>query len=132
MPNQRSKKQKAVLVMMEEDFRDEIDAALRLAGFSDRSAFIRAAVYRRLEELGIKIPPGLYLGPSRKNKGGSPSHRQNVNIGKVTGGKVEVIKKKQSTSIYDVPGPKGAAQDWRLNEDPNPPQKPTRKPKKKP
>jgi Arc/MetJ-type ribon-helix-helix transcriptional regulator len=127
MPNQRSKKQKGVLVMMDENFREEIDEALPKTGFSDRSAFIRNAVYRRLEELGIEIPAELQLAPGRKQKGGTPTHKQKVNIGKVTGGRVEITQKKKSTSTYDAPGIKGAANKWLMNEDAPKPKKGNKK-----
>lgn len=74
MPNVRGKDQKGVLVMMRESFLKEIDAALPKAGFSDRSKFIREAIYQRLRSLGFGIDPVESTAPSRKGKGGRPSH----------------------------------------------------------
>lgn len=74
MPNVRGKDQKGVLVMMRESFLEEIDAALPKAGFSDRSKFIRDAVYQRMRALGFKIAEEEPTAPSRKGKGGRPTH----------------------------------------------------------
>ncbi len=74
MPNVRGKDQKGVLVMMRESFLEEIDAALPKAGFSDRSKFIREAIYQRLRSLGFDIEPEEPTAPSRKGKGGRPTH----------------------------------------------------------
>lgn len=73
MPSQRSKDQRGVLVMMDKDFREEIDRALPIAGYSDRSQFIRDAVYKRLQEIGIDVPAHLKAAPSRIGKGGRKS-----------------------------------------------------------
>jgi hypothetical protein len=74
MPNVRGADQKGVLVMMRESFLEEIDAALPKAGFSDRSKFIRDAVYQRMREMGFDVDPQDSTAPSRKGKGGRPSH----------------------------------------------------------
>lgn len=74
MPNVRGKDQKGVLVMMRESFLEEIDAALPKAGFSDRSKFIRDAVYQRMRSLGFKVAEEDTTAPSRKGKGGRPTH----------------------------------------------------------
>lgn len=71
----RSEGQKQVMVMMRQEFLDEIDKAFPLAGFSDRSSFIRDAVYRAIGELGINLPMVIKTAPSRKGKGGTPSHK---------------------------------------------------------
>lgn len=119
MPNQRSKKQKGVLVMMDEDFLAEIDAALPHTGHGDRSKFIRAAVYKDLKQRGIDLPVEITSSPDRKGKGGKPSHKTNKTRVKVKKnfGTMNVVGKK-STSTYTAPGPKDAQHDWRMNEDP--------------
>lgn len=58
--------------MMDEQFRSEIDRALPIAGYSDRSSFIRDVIYRRLTELGIDLPKNIKVAPSRAGKGGRP------------------------------------------------------------
>ena len=78
MPNVRSKDQRGVLVMLDEKFRDEIDAAFPRLGFTDRSTFIRDAVYKRLQEMNIHLPASLKAAPSRAGKGGRP--RKKVEI----------------------------------------------------
>jgi acetate kinase len=74
MPNVRGSDQKGVLVMMRESFLEEIDAALPKAGFSDRSKFIRDAVYQRMKAMGFNVREEAATAPSRKGKGGRPSH----------------------------------------------------------
>lgn len=72
--------------MMDEKFRDEIDAAFPKLGFSDRSTFIRDAVYKRLEEMNIRVSASLKAAPSRAGKGGRP---KKVTINQ-TGNKVAI------------------------------------------
>jgi hypothetical protein len=78
MPNKRSKGQKGVLIMMDESFRAEVDAALPRTGFEDRSAFIRDAVWRRLDEMGIALPRSVQGKPSRLGKGGRAASKYGV------------------------------------------------------
>jgi Arc/MetJ-type ribon-helix-helix transcriptional regulator len=67
MPNQRASGQKAVIVMMSEDFLSLIDGSLSALGFSDRSSFIREAVRAKLG-----ATPQVAAAPSRAGKGGRP------------------------------------------------------------
>jgi len=67
MPNQRAAGQKAVIVMMSEEFLDLIDASLPVMGYSDRSSFIREAV-----RVKLGAPPLIAAAPSRAGKGGRP------------------------------------------------------------
>ncbi|MBQ7252421.1 MAG: hypothetical protein IJS32_07460 [Kiritimatiellae bacterium] len=57
--------QKAVILMMREEFLRAIDEAYPLAGFSDRASFIRAAVFEFLEKHGVKLAPAMKTAPSR-------------------------------------------------------------------
>ncbi len=68
MPNQRSEGQRLINVPMHEDFIDEINSALRKAGFRDRSSFIRVAIQEKLLNLGIDVPASLVLAPSTVDK----------------------------------------------------------------
>lgn len=70
MPGQRSEGQKQVIVMMRDQFLDEIDAKLSKLGYSDRATFIRDAVYKELARNGVVLPPELKTAPSRQGKGG--------------------------------------------------------------
>ena len=65
----RSEGQKQVLIMMRQEFVDEIDAHAEQVG-KDRSSFIRDAVYAELTNAGVSIEPYLKSAPSRKGKGG--------------------------------------------------------------
>jgi len=65
MANQRGADQKAVIVMMSEEFVDLIDSSFPTLGFSDRSAFIREAV-----RVKLGAAPALAAAPSRAGKGG--------------------------------------------------------------
>lgn len=67
---QRSEGQKQVLIMMRQEFLDEIDKAFPLAGFNDRSSFIRDAVYQELLRMGIQVPMVLKTAPERVKKRG--------------------------------------------------------------
>ncbi len=69
----RSEGQKQVLVMMRQEFLDEIDKAFPLAGFNDRSSFIRDAVYQELVKMGIKVPIMLKTAPDRTKKKPPPA-----------------------------------------------------------
>jgi len=72
MPNKRAKGQKGVLVNMRETFLDEIDRSLPEAGYSDRSTFIRDAVYEKLVAMGFDVAAIEKTAPSRVGKGGRP------------------------------------------------------------
>ena len=64
--------QKGVILMVDERFLEEIDAAYPDLGYSDRASFIRDAVYRLMEQHGIKLPLSYKAAPSRSGKGGRP------------------------------------------------------------
>jgi Arc/MetJ-type ribon-helix-helix transcriptional regulator len=70
MPGQRSKGQRGIIVMMRESFIEEIDGSLLHCGYTDRSSFIRDAVYEKLERMGISIPLVEKTAPQRSGKGG--------------------------------------------------------------
>jgi hypothetical protein len=80
MPNQRSANQKPVLVMMREDFLDEINRAYPEAGYSDRSQFIRDAVYKQIEKLGIQLPLVIKTSPDRTGKGGPKKKKSGISV----------------------------------------------------
>lgn len=75
MPGQRAPGQKLINVPMTERFIEEIDAALPKAGYSDRSKFIRDAVFEKLDRLGFKPRADIALAPGRSGKGGYPTHK---------------------------------------------------------
>lgn len=66
--------QKGILLMLDDQFLREIDAAFPLAGYSDRSTFIREAVIKYLAELGVHVPISYKAAPPRIGtaKGGRP------------------------------------------------------------
>ena len=64
-----------VTTMFREEFLAELDACLDKLGYSDRSQFIRDAIYDYLSRKGHTLPPILKAAPSRKGKGGTPSHK---------------------------------------------------------
>lgn len=66
----RSEDQKPLTFMVKAAFLDEINQACTIAGYSDRSQFIRDAVFAEIERLGIAVPKALKAAPSRKGKGG--------------------------------------------------------------
>lgn len=62
--------QKAVLLMMDEDFLAEIDAAYPTLGYGDRATFIREAILKLMDQHGYKLPASYKAAPSRAGKGG--------------------------------------------------------------
>lgn len=70
MPGQRAAGQKGVLLMMRQEFLEEIDKHLSRFGYSDRSSLIRDAVYEKLSAMGLQLPTEIKTAPSRAGKGG--------------------------------------------------------------
>ena len=85
MPNQRAPGQKLVPIAVDEKFLRELDAGLMLAGYRNRSQFIRDAIVEKLLRSNIPISrdlKNLALPPHRIGKGAGasagshyPSHR---------------------------------------------------------
>jgi hypothetical protein len=78
MANQRGSGRKLIPVPASEQFIRELHHALRKAGFSNRSQFIRDAIVEKLGRLGLVIRPGLAVPAHRPGKGGRlavPSQR---------------------------------------------------------
>lgn len=69
-----------ILLLMDERFVDEIDAAYPRLGFSDRASFIRDAVLKELAKKGIELPQSFRAAPPRtgKSKGGRPRKLKSV------------------------------------------------------
>lgn len=63
-----------ILLLMDERFVDEIDAAYPSLGFSDRATFIRDAVLKELARKDIHLPAAYRAAPPRvgASKGGRP------------------------------------------------------------
>jgi len=53
----RGEQQKALILMVREEFLREIDEAYPKAGYADRASFIRDAVYDFLKKHGVELPP---------------------------------------------------------------------------
>lgn len=68
----RSDDQRPLTFMVKEAFLEEITRACEVGGYSDRSQFIRDAVYEAMERLGMSVPKAIKAAPSRKGKGGRP------------------------------------------------------------
>ncbi len=66
--------QTAILTWMKDEFLAEIDSRLGSLGYSDRSKFIRDAVYEKLGLPKTGSVRELPMAPTRKGKGGSPTH----------------------------------------------------------
>ena len=66
--------QKSVLLMMDEAFLAEIDAAYPTLGYSDRASFIRDAVLKHMAKHGYKLPESYKAAPPRTgaSRGGRP------------------------------------------------------------
>ena len=62
-------------VWVRKEFLDELNARINAIGYSDRSQFIRDAIFDYLSRHGHNLPPLLKTAPSRKGKGGTPSHK---------------------------------------------------------
>lgn len=63
-----------ILLLMDERFVDEIDAAYPQLGFNDRASFIRDAVLKELARKGVELPIAYRAAPPRTgaSKGGRP------------------------------------------------------------
>lgn len=96
MANQRAAGQKAVIVMIQDDFLDIIDDSLNQLGFTDRSSFIREAVRQRLIRDGVPVPASMTAAPSRAGKGGRP--RKDSGVALVREEVVEYNPKKKPKS----------------------------------
>jgi Arc/MetJ-type ribon-helix-helix transcriptional regulator len=72
VPNVRAQNLKQIIVMMQEDFIQDIDDNITALGFSNRAEFIRQAVHEKLAKAGVKIDAGKTTAPSRAGKGGRP------------------------------------------------------------
>jgi hypothetical protein len=70
MPNQRAAGQKQVITLMDVNFVREIESGMAVAGYSDRSKFIRDAVFEKLQRLGVACNYVLAMAPPRTGKGG--------------------------------------------------------------
>ena len=66
----RSEDQRPLTFMVKDDFLKEINHACEVGGYSDRSQFIRDAVFEAMERLGMKVAKAIKAAPSRKGKGG--------------------------------------------------------------
>ena len=64
-----------VTTMFRKEFLAELDASLGNLGYADRSQFIRDAIFDYLSRHGHTLPPILKAAPSRKGKGGTPTHK---------------------------------------------------------
>lgn len=70
MANERAEGQKLIPVPASDDFIEELNKGFKLAGYSNRSQFIRDAIIEKLKGLGVKVPPALANPPDRLRKGG--------------------------------------------------------------
>jgi hypothetical protein len=66
----RSEGQKPLTIMVKEGFLEAITQAYQVAGYSDRSQFIRDAVFAAIENMGLEVERSLKAAPSRMGKGG--------------------------------------------------------------
>ena len=73
MSNQRAKGTKLLTLPASGDFIKVLDKNLRLAGYSNRSQFIRDAITEKLESSGIEVPGFLSMPDQRAGKGGQQS-----------------------------------------------------------
>lgn len=72
----RSDGQIMLAVWVRKEFLDELNVRINALGYSDRSQFIRDAIFDYLSRHGHTLPPLLKTAPSRKGKGGTPAHRK--------------------------------------------------------
>lgn len=83
----RGEGQKAIILMVREEFLREIDAAFPEYGYSDRASFIREAVYELLDKLGRKVSPIIKTPLSHGGRKKSPrpgpglANQNNVSAG---------------------------------------------------
>ena len=68
MPNQRAPGQKLLPIAVDEKFLRELDAGLGVAGYRNRSQFIRDAIVEKLLRANISLPRELAMPPNRMGK----------------------------------------------------------------
>jgi len=110
MGGKRSANQKGILLVLDEAFRQKIDEAVAANGYDNRTQFIKEAVYEMLLALKLPLPAKFIASPSRKGKGGKPSHKsyplihvENAAVAE-TQGDYNIIDQSVSTSPSKPPG----------------------------
>jgi hypothetical protein len=71
----RTASQKPIVFFANEEFLRQVDQGCEMVGCG-RSQFIRDALFEMLKRLGFEMSPTLKAAPSRKGKGGTPSHKK--------------------------------------------------------
>ena len=85
MPNQRAPGQKLLPIAVDEKFLRELDAGLGLAGYRNRSQFIRDAIIEKLLRANISLSKELALPPHRIGKGGGVSSQSRYPVHRPSG-----------------------------------------------
>lgn len=78
MPIKRPASQKQIITLMDENFLRRIESGMMTAGYSDRSKFIRDAVFEKLRRLDVACNYKLAMAPSRTGKGGSKTSTRSI------------------------------------------------------
>jgi len=91
MEKPKKRAQRLINLVVDPQFLEAIDKVSRMAGYADRSTFIREAIYEKMAEKGAKISREISLPPSRSGVGGKPSHKRKYTIN-APGGSVRIVE----------------------------------------
>lgn len=121
MNKRRSEGQKLMPIPVTEQLLKEIDSGVAVSGIGDRSKFVRFAIREKLESLGIKCPPEIWLPPTRVGKAG----KRKAEVDSATGS-ASVLNDQKSPYGEAAPPP----QNCLVSEAAKPPQPAAPKPSK--
>jgi len=65
MPNKRAPNQKLIAFPVDADFERSLEKCLHACGITNKSQFIRDAIYEKLSRLGMNVPASLKEPPVR-------------------------------------------------------------------
>jgi hypothetical protein len=65
MPNKRAPNQKLIAFPVDAEFERSLEKCLRAHGITNKSQFIRDAIYEKLSRLGMEVPAALKEAPVR-------------------------------------------------------------------
>jgi hypothetical protein len=65
MPNKRAPNQKLIAFSVDAEFERSLERCLQRCGITNKSQFIRDAIYEKLSRLGMEVPAVLKEPPGR-------------------------------------------------------------------
>ncbi|PYK99353.1 MAG: hypothetical protein DME19_08845 [Verrucomicrobia bacterium] len=78
LPNKRAPNQKLIAFPVDAEFERSLEACLHACGITNKSQFIRDAIYEKLSRLGMKVPASLKEPPVRFGHHPHPRRRSHA------------------------------------------------------